>query len=325
MTIRCLPLGSIGLLADSWAWSISFRTAERSRGGGTLENDVAHGVPPPLQQLLGVGERRPVLEEEADPARVERDREDDVGELLGGAEGDRQRVVVVPHELHGARQALPHRDQRGLRHRGDLGRVLADERSELFVRRSSGAGRRATASRRARISSTRLLAAASIAWRDLSASNQATVRLIPSAKGISACQPGTNDFILLLSNSAHQLLSPSSPAPVSGSSLAMNSLGTWTRFGSAPAARPTRRRIWSQVSHSSEVMWKAWPMARGLPHSPRNARAKSSAWVSVQRGRPLAVDDDRQPAPDAVDDGEVGLADRRPARWCRRCGTGARP
>ena len=109
-----------------------------------------------------------------------------------------------------------------------------------------------------------------------SSSYQLTISLAPRSNGITARQPGTTPRTLVLSNTIECALSPSSPAPQSGSAAAIASEGTWTSRAVTPAAAASASAIWFQVSTSSEVIWKASPTVRGCPSSGTNARAKSS-------------------------------------------------
>ena len=114
-----------------------------------------------------------------------------------------------------------------------------------------------------------------------SARYHSAISLAPCSNGITARQPGTMLRSLALSNTIECALSPSSPAPQSGSAAAIASDGTCTRRGVTPRAAASDPAIWFQLSTSSEVMWMASPSVRGCPSSGTNARAKSSWWVSV--------------------------------------------
>ena len=77
-----------------------------------------------------------------------------------------------------------------------------------------------------------------------SASNQAIVRFMPSLKGIRAEYPGTNDFILELSNMTLQDLSPNKlprihPCPKASAASQIKSDEIWIIFAFTPMAAAT--------------------------------------------------------------------------------------
>src|SRR6185503_9811201 len=100
--------------------------------GRGRQADVTHLRPRPLQQSLRIRQLRAGLQEaEADPARKDRDREHRIGRALGGREANRQRVVVVVHELERTRPAPPHPRERIVRRGGNLRREFFDEPGQL--------------------------------------------------------------------------------------------------------------------------------------------------------------------------------------------------
>src|SRR5690348_1105511 len=102
--------------------------------------------------------------------------------------------------------------------------------------------------------------ATSVTCRSWSARYHAAISLAPCSNGITARQPGTRLRSLALSNTIECALSPSRPAPHTGSAAAMASDGTCTRRAVTPSAAAKASAIWFQVSTSSEVMWMASPI-----------------------------------------------------------------
>ena len=67
----------------------------------------------------------------------------------------------------------------------------------------------------------------------------AAISRAPRSNGTTARHPGTTDFTFELSNTMECVLSPSSPAPHSGSCAAITSDGTCTSRGVTPSAAPS--------------------------------------------------------------------------------------
>src|ERR1019366_2932573 len=104
------------------------------------QHDVAHYFSAAFQEVLRIRQAGALEEEQGDPSRVEGDGEDGLAGAFGRSETDRQRVVVVVHQLHGARQSGTHLGQAGARQGGDGGGVLVEEGVELGLGRAGFAG-----------------------------------------------------------------------------------------------------------------------------------------------------------------------------------------
>src|SRR6516162_7619985 len=85
-----------------------------------LQDDVAHLISLSPQQIFRVPQSDPVSEEQADPTRKNRDRENKVRGSFRGTKADRQRVVVVVDELNRTGQVLAHFSQNSVYLGGDL-------------------------------------------------------------------------------------------------------------------------------------------------------------------------------------------------------------
>jgi len=101
----------------------------------TREPDEAALIPGALESVVRVRQRLAVREIQRDAGRVSRHRQDRIRRTLGWPEADRQRVVVVVHELDGRRQTLPDLRAGTANELRDRWVELRDESSNLFGRR----------------------------------------------------------------------------------------------------------------------------------------------------------------------------------------------
>ena len=84
------------------------------------------------QDLLGIRQRSPVEEGQANPIGGSSDREDGVGGTFGRGVADDKEVVVVIYELDRGRQELAHLGPAGAYETCDFGVELGDECGELL-------------------------------------------------------------------------------------------------------------------------------------------------------------------------------------------------